>query len=41
MVYVVSGVSGEGVNDLLRAIAKEIVKRRAKKTMRQEAEWSP
>jgi GTP-binding protein len=42
-VFVISGVSGEGVDDALRAIAREIVKRRGTKVMRKEAkpEWSP
>ncbi len=41
--YVISGVSGEGVDEVLRAIAREIVKRRGKKVVRKEAkpEWSP
>ena len=42
-VHVISGVSGAGVDEVLRAIAKEVVKRRGKKTVRKEAkpEWSP
>jgi GTP-binding protein len=42
-VFVISGVSGEGVDDVLRAVAKEIVKRRGKKRAPREAkaEWSP
>jgi GTPase len=42
-VFVISGVSGEGVDDVLRAIAKEIVKRRvkAKPAPAPSAEWSP
>jgi GTP-binding protein len=42
-VFVISGVSGDGVDDVLRAIVREIVKRRGKKIVRQEAkpEWSP
>jgi GTP-binding protein len=42
-VFVISGVSGEGVDDVLRAVVKEIVKRRGKKAVRKEAkpEWSP
>jgi GTP-binding protein len=42
-VFVISGVSGAGVEDVLRAIAKEIVKRRGKKIVRKEVkpEWSP
>jgi hypothetical protein len=42
-VVVVSGVSGDGVDDVLRAIVREIVKRRGNKIVRKEAkpEWSP
>jgi GTP-binding protein len=42
-VFVISGVSGERVDDVLRAIAKEIVKRRLKKEAPKKvnAEWSP
>jgi GTP-binding protein len=42
-VFVISGVSGDGVDDVLRAIVREIVKRRGKKIVRKEAkpEWSP
>jgi GTP-binding protein len=42
-VFVISGVSGEGVDDVLRALAKEIVKGRVKKEAprKARAEWSP
>ena len=42
-VFVMSGVTGEGVEEVLRALAKEIAKRRAKeKTARATArEWAP
>ena len=42
-VFVVSGVSGEGVDEVLRATAKEIVKRRGKTVARKPAKvaWSP
>jgi GTPase len=42
-VFVISGVSGEGVDDVLRAIAKEIVRHRGKKLAPKVAgaEWSP
>ncbi len=42
-VFVISGVSGEGVEDVLRALAKEIVKRRVKSAAPKRAaeEWSP
>jgi GTP-binding protein len=42
-VFVMSGVSGEGVDDVLRAIAREIVKKRGKTAVLKEAkaEWSP
>ena len=37
------GVSGDGVEDLLRAIAREVVKKRGPKVSRKEAkaEWLP
>ena len=42
-VFIMSGVSGEGVEDVLRALAKEIAKRRAaeKKAGIPEREWIP
>ena len=42
-VFAISGVSGEGVDEVLRAIAKEIVKRRRKSVTRKaaKAEWTP
>jgi len=42
-VFVISGVSGEGVDDVLRAIAKELAKHRAQKRAPKvaRAEWSP
>ena len=42
-VFVMSGVTGEGVEEVLRALAKEIAKRRAKeKTTRTAArDWTP
>ena len=42
-VFVISGVSGEGVDEVLRALAKEIGKRRAKekKARATAREWSP
>ena len=42
-VFVISGVSGDGVDEVLRAIAREVVKRRQKKAVRKEPkrEWSP
>jgi len=43
-VFVISGVSGDGVEDVLRAIAKEIVKRRGKKAPAPKAAkkvWAP
>ena len=42
-VFVISGVSGDGVDDVLRTIAKEIIKHRAKKVTPKvaRAEWSP
>ena len=42
-VFVVSAVSGEGVDSVLRALLKEIAKRRSKNVVRKEAkpEWSP
>jgi GTP-binding protein len=42
-VLVISGVSGEGVDDVLRALVKEIVKKRAKPaaTVHESKDWSP
>jgi GTP-binding protein len=42
-VFVISGVSGEGVDDVLRVIAREIAKHRAKRLAPKaaSAEWSP
>jgi GTP-binding protein len=42
-VFVISGVTGSGVDDVLRAIAKEIVSRRGKRVAPKQAkpEWSP
>jgi GTP-binding protein len=42
-VYLISGVSGEGVNDVLRAMASEIKKRRNKERRGDAAAdaWSP
>jgi len=42
-VFVISGVSGDGVDDVLRAIAKELAKHRAQKRAPKvaRAEWSP
>jgi GTP-binding protein len=43
-VFAISGVSGAGVDDVLRALAKEIVKRRGPKKVSTKAEkkaWSP
>ncbi len=43
-VFVISGVSGEGIDDVLRALAKEIVKRRGPKKPVAKAPkqaWSP
>ena len=42
-VFVISAVSGEGVDTVLRALLKEIVKRRGKPVARREQkpEWSP
>jgi GTP-binding protein len=42
-VFVISGVTGSGVDDVLRAIAREIVSRRGKKIAPKQAkpEWSP
>jgi GTPase len=42
-VFLLSGVSGEGVNDVLRALAVEIAKRRRKERRREsvERDWSP
>ena len=41
-VFVISGVTGEGIDDVLRALAKEIVKRRApKKPVAAKRAWSP
>jgi len=43
-VFVISGVSGEGIEDVLRAVAKEIVKRRAPKKVEVKTAkrvWSP
>ena len=43
-VHLISGVSGEGVNDVLRLMVKEIAKRRAKakkRTAPQKSAWTP
>ena len=40
-VFVISGVSGEGVDDVLRALAKIIVKRRSKSARAKEQAWAP
>jgi len=43
-VFVISGVSGEGIDEVLRAVAKEIVKRRAPKKVEVKTAkrvWSP
>ncbi len=43
-VFVISGVTGEGIDDVLRTVAKEIVKRRGPKKPAAKAPkqaWSP
>src|SRR5580698_2018226 len=42
-VFVISGVSGEGVDDVLRALVKQIVKKRTKPEVakHESKEWSP
>ncbi|HEY0106727.1 MAG TPA: GTPase ObgE [Rhizomicrobium sp.] len=41
-IFVISGVTGAGVDDVLRALAKEIVKRRApKKLIAKAGAWTP
>ncbi len=41
-VYAISGVSGEGVNEVLRALAAQVAKSRNRATPQREAEaWSP
>lgn len=41
-VYLISGVSGEGVDDVLRALAREVVKRRGRGQSREpQKAWAP
>lgn len=40
-VFIISGVSGAGIEDVLRTLAKEIVKKRTKAKPKRDAEWTP
>ncbi|HUJ03763.1 MAG TPA: GTPase ObgE [Rhizomicrobium sp.] len=40
-VYLISGVSGEGVDDVLRALAREVAKRRTRSKRETQKAWAP